>query len=845
MTQTLAFRERNREMARQNRWASLLAAGLILALCGGLRPSPTMAQGNVPPPELKAFFDAINALRSDPAGNSNLIYDLAQARQADYATQPFFTTEQQGDGKTASQHFAELAAWLKSQSPTEKLQWDADLAAFAVTVNDQIFNARLKPDFINHQANYIAEKPEWVIFWWAFFSGGEGTIKPLLDPKLKYFGMVRRVTNDPQFPECFVLASKLQGKLYTRTDFSGFPFDARIDPAPPKSTSYTEVKIPEIVPFVKADGTVDAAWRDQGKQPRIRFWRFGVGARNPSSREIGTVDAAEYPYLAGFTEDGQGNLYVLRARSEPNLQFVPQPATPPDVEARLYDRPEMFRLTQLDSQGAEIWSKNLGKDYGSAQATFSPMTPVINDGNETNFSTSRIAFTTIREPVYTLVDDPSVVVPRNIAEKALLGYVTGPQGDKIDWLFQDGFFATEAGGVLTPKTFLMTGSGLDQGFIPSPYREKEKRAPFYSDGTPQGIGDSYAFDTTLYANFLAYVQRNKVAWFDQFSTVPAEKLRMTVRYEQVPVIFHLYACFTDIDGSSRHQQAYFRAVRADNGDPVLARNGWAVGHSFQSLILPSTEGVITVERSDAGLAIANYMKYAYTRDHRAFIFNHAYNENNCFSELGAIAPASDGYLVLFTSNHSPNPVQSLGRNVALVNAEEERSRDLAIVRIREGFVDQLDQVGQFPFLYSSPTNPGSPATPESIFALGGVTSPVYLTDLDAERKYSATRPKMVRLGDGSVVVFYERWNHQVLTRGDGVKEAQESYDATVAMLIDENGNILRAPTVLPGDPRLMRGDDAFLYEGKAAWLSGDIVDGKMVLHTIDSGLNHEAIVLPL
>jgi hypothetical protein len=799
---------------------------------------------NAPPPELKAFFDAINALRSDPAGNSNLIYDLAQARQADYATQPFFTTERQGDGKTASQHLTDLAGWLRQQRPTDRLQWDGDLAAYGSMVNDRSYLARLKPDFTNRQANHISQKPEWVIFWWAVFSGGEGTIKPLLDPKLKYFGLVRRGTNDPEFPEYVAVASKLPGKLYTRTDFAGFPFDARIDPAPPKSTSYTEVKIPEIIAFAKADGTLDAVWRDQGKQPRIRFWRFGVGARTPSSQEIGAGDAGEYPYLAGFTEDGQGNLYVLRARFEPNLQFQPQPATPPDVEARLYDRPEMFRLTKLDSSGREIWSKNLGKDYGGAQATFSPMTPSFSDGNENNFSTSRIAFTTIREPVYTLVEDPTVVVPRNIAEKALLGYVTSPQGDKIDWLFEDGFFATEAGGVLTPKTFLITGGGLDRGFIPAPHREKEKRAPFYSDGTPMGIGDSYAFDTTRYANFLAYVQRNKISWFDEFSRVPADELKMQVHHEELPVIFHLYGCFTDIDGTSRHQQAYFRAVRADNGDPVLARNGGAVGHSFQSLALPSDEGVITVERSDTGFLIANYMKYGYTRNHRASIFTHAFNENNCFSELGAIAPASDGYLVLFTSNHSTNPVQRLDGNLNLINAEEERSRDLAIVRIRKGFVDQLERLGQYNLYYSFPLFPGL-ETPESIFALGGLESPVYLTNLDTERKYSATRPRMVRLGDGSFVVFYERWTHQVLTRSDGRKEAQQSYDATVALLIDESGNILNGPTVLPGDPRLMRGDDAFLYEGKAAWLSGDIVDGKMVLHTIDRGLNYEVAVLPL
>jgi len=50
---------------------------------------------------------------------------------------------------------------------------------------------------------------------------------------------------------------------------------------------------------------------------------------------------------------------------------------------------------------------------------------------------------------------------------------------------------------------------------------------------------------------------------------------------------------------------------------------------------------------------------------------------------------------------------------------------------------------------------------------------------------------------------------------------------------------------VPQGGRITRGDDAFLYKGKAAWLTGDIVEGKMVLHTLDTGLNYEAIVLPL
>src|SRR5262249_54374755 len=158
------------------------------------------------------------------------------------------------------------------------------------TVNDQSNNARLKPDFINRQGNHKSEKPEWVIMWWAFFSGGEDTIKRLLDPKLKYIGIVRRPGNDADFPESVVVARSLKGKLYTRTDFSGFPFDSRIDQTPPNNQTSNESKIPEIIPFVKADGTLDAAWRDQGKQPRIRIWRYWRTGAQDWSREVGAVD---------------------------------------------------------------------------------------------------------------------------------------------------------------------------------------------------------------------------------------------------------------------------------------------------------------------------------------------------------------------------------------------------------------------------------------------------------------------------------------------------------------------------------------------------------------------------
>jgi hypothetical protein len=832
-------------MARLKRTAPLITWTLLLAICGAFCPSATLAQDtNTPPKEVKPLYDAINLLRTDPAGNATLVQEMARDRDPNYPNDPFFATENRR-GKTGIQHFADFTEYLKGQGRLERLEWDSDLAAVAGRGGESA-NRRFQPDFFAKQAIFKTEKPEWVLLWWVLFGGTDDTIKRLLDPQIKYIGIARQVEN-PDFPEYVIVASALKGKLFTLTDFPRLPFDARTDKTPPEETGYIEVKIPEIIPFVKQDGTLDAAWRDQANQPRIRIWRFGRTGSSEGSQEVGALDAAEYPFLAGFTEDPAGNMYVLRARYEADIDRKTEPSTPKEVEPRLYDRPQMFRLTKLDSNANELWSTDLGKDYGSAQATFSPMIPL--PSSNANAGTSRIAYTTLREPVYTLVADASVVVPRNIAEKALLGYTTGPQGDKVDWLFPGDFHATESGGILTPKTPLMIGDTFDEGNVHYPAHEKGKLAEFDADGVPKLIsGDTYSFDTQLYANFLAYVQNNEELFVDSFSKVDPDKLKMTVGYEQVPVIFHLYACSTDFDPlfNSRHQQAYWRAVRADNGEPVLGRNGWAMGHSFQSQLLVSDEGVITAERNDQGFVMANFLKYPHNRDHRAFVFHHAWNFNDSFSELGTLAPASDGYLLLFTSNHSPNPIRALNGDPTSVNAENEHPRDLAIVRVKKGFVDQLDKIGEFPWVYKSVPEADAPvAVPQSLFALGTATRPIYLTNYDAGREYSATRPRMVRMADGSYIAFWERWTHQVVTSDNGEKHVRSSYDSTWAMKIDENGQILQGPQLVPQGGRITRGDDAFLYGGKAAWLTGDIVEGKMVLHTLDTGLNYEAIVLPL
>ena len=71
-----------------------------------------------------------------------------------------------------------------------------------------------------------------------------------------------------------------------------------------------------------------------------------------------------------------------------------------------------------------------------------------------------------------------------------------------------------------------------------------------------------------------------------------------------------------------------RAVRYDNGEALSGKNGWGMGHCFDMNVLPSDEGVITIERSDIGIIMANYLRQPQSRGHKAYIFEHAWYDND-------------------------------------------------------------------------------------------------------------------------------------------------------------------------------------------------------------------------
>ena len=619
-------------------------------------------------------------------------------------------------------------------------------------------------------------------------------------------------------------------------DLAGRPFDARTDKQQVRDSAANHNLAPTLAPFVRGDGSVDVAWKDQGAQPRVFVSRFSPNGKKTLQVEVGAAEAGVYPILAGFTEDPEGNLYVLKARDEGNLRQKPEPATPKEMLRMSYDRPEVMKLWKLASNGKEVWAKFLEKDGGGAHATFSPLASF---GNGKFASTSRLAFIKMRQPVYKLASDESIVVPPDVAGLGLLGYTTGDDGGKRSQLFDPKDQADAANSVLSPKVALILPEYWEKGFAAIPATSKGSKFPFFfPGGTPNAYGVIGSFNPMKYVKFMDFVNANKVKWGEKGDwQVPAAKLKLKGSAEQVGMIFAIYGSNTDYDThiDLRHEQAYWRAVRADNGAAITGKNGAAMGHCFDIHVLPTDEGVITVERCDGGMIAANYLRQPQSRAHKAYVFEHAWSGNNCFSELGSLAAATDGYAVLITSNRSPaQPVAISGSS----NEESARPRDLAIVRFKKGFSDDLDRVPNGGGQYRSFPDPTRGKLPDGI-----ITRPAtYFTNYGGEGKFDATHPRMVRTGENEYVVVWERWTRRIQPPN---RLVEGSYDSTWAVKIDRDANVLKPASRIEGSPRITSGDPAFVFQGRCAWVTGDAVEKKLLLHTVDSDLNYKVVRVDL
>jgi hypothetical protein len=239
------------------------------------------------------------------------------------------------------------------------------------------------------------------------------------------------------------------------------------------------------------------------------------------------------------------------------------------------------------------------------------------------------------------------------------------------------------------------------------------------------------------------------------------------------------------------------------------------------------------------MLMANYL---YTRPY-PLIFHYVYattgDGNESFTQLGSLAPASDGYLVLLAGNNSKEIVGKEVKEQAFYE-EQTRNRDLLVMRIKKGFAQEIDAYADkdkntLDVILSSMKR----SHERDDMTLLGRT---YITNYVDEGKYSASRPKMVRVADGTYIVIWERWTHNVTA---DKKNVQGAFDSTWAMKINQNGDVLQAPVKLSDTARITRGDEPVLWNGKATFLGGDVVENKLLIHTVDGNLKYSVMALPL
>ena len=111
----------------------------------------------------------------------------------------------------------------------------------------------------------------------------------------------------------------------------------------------------------------------------------------------------------------------------------------------------------------------------------------------------------------------------------------------------------------------------------------------------------------------------------------------------------------------------------------------------------------------------------------------------------------------------------------------------------------------------------------------------WLTSYSAESNLHAERPKLIGVGGDRYIVLWEEW----LDTGS----YPDVYRGVHGMLIDGQGNVLRAAKLITDGHHLHRGDDAFLLDNRAAWMTGSAVEKKLHLHLVDQSLNYQMVVV--
>lgn len=267
-----------------------------------------------------------------------------------------------------------------------------------------------------------------------------------------------------------------------------------------------------------------------------------------------------------------------------------------------------------------------------------------------------------------------------------------------------------------------------------------------------------------------------------------------------------------IDGV-RHQVSLTTRLNAESGG-VIGTSGVYASHAFDHRLLYDGERVVTCHLGDAyPRAIICGWNFSFTFNYRVFRIKGNIGENNTYTRLGNAALIENDpdyrYIVLFAT-------ESNARTEAFTNGP----LNLAIVRMgKDGSVD--------------------PSLPDALTVVSGAEPYTnrlrWLTRYTESSNLHAERPKLIGIGGNRYIVLWEEWR--------AVGLYADVFNGVYGMVIDERGNILHSARLITDKRHLPRGDDAFLLDNRAAWMTGNAVEKKLYLHFVDDSLNYEMVTL--
>jgi hypothetical protein len=264
-------------------------------------------------------------------------------------------------------------------------------------------------------------------------------------------------------------------------------------------------------------------------------------------------------------------------------------------------------------------------------------------------------------------------------------------------------------------------------------------------------------------------------------------------------------------GGRRHQKALSTRLDATTGDVTRVASVW-VSHSFDQRLLYDGEGIIEHHLGDA------YPRYlVFGRNHTSYPLFHIkgdLGENNTRTRLGNIALIENdpayGYIALFATESSSGTGD-------IINGP----RNLAIVRVHKE------------------DNSIDPALPDTLTVISNGVQRTnrlkWLTTYSSNSNLHAERPKLVGIGADQYIVLWEEWSSS--------GSFSNIFNGVYAMRIDDKGTILQGATLITTAHHLHRGDDAFLLDGRAAWMTGSADEKQLHIHFVDASLAYEVITL--